>query len=103
MLELKVAEMSAPAGSRSVPESLLASATWYQVPANVAPEKSRSTLTAPALPSTPLVAVQESGSNFAFTTIVTLSWSSDPQILAAFWKTYRRWAPTVVPGFPPTG
>ena len=51
MLELKVALMSLLGPERSAPASRLASAWWYQVPANGAPEKSRCTVVGPALSS----------------------------------------------------
>src|SRR5882672_12327210 len=70
----------------------------------IAPGKSRCTVVGPALPRTPLDASQGvSGPNCAFTRTTTLLLSRVPQMFAAVWKTKSRCAPTVVPGFPPTG
>src|SRR5437867_9965575 len=103
MSELNWATMSDVEGSRSSPASLLASAWWYQVFSNGALGKLAWIVLGPALPSTALEPSQSSGSKFESTRISTLLGSRLPQMLAAYWKTYRRCSPTVVPGLPPTG
>src|SRR4051812_34771271 len=103
MVELKRVLMSLRVGSRSDPARRLASAEWYSTPGLIAPGNPTKNWTAPVLPSTADVAVQVSGSNVALTMMGTLLGSSEPQMFAAVWKTNRRCAPTVTPGFPPTG
>ena len=83
--------------------SLLASDCLYQWPATGAPGKSRKELSDAVLPSVALVAVQVCAANDALMVIVTLSGRVPAQMLAAWLKMNRRWAPSVVPGLPPTG
>src|SRR5206468_8505403 len=92
-----------PGVATSSPASLLASALGYQVLARGALVKSRQISLAPAEPSVALVAVQDSGTNEAPMRIVTLLLKVAPQILAAYWKAFRRCWPSVAPGLPPTG
>ena len=101
--ELNRALMSS-LGERSVPASLFASAIEYHVLATSAPLKSDASVTAPALPSTPLVESQGvSGSKLAATRIVTLSGRYAPQMRPAAVNTLMRCWPSVVPGLPPIG
>src|SRR5258705_9464899 len=103
MSELKVVLMSFTPGLTSNPASLLASACWYQVLGKGAFAKFRCEDPAEALPRTPLVASQVCGFIWAPTRICTELLRMLPQMFAAYWNTYRRCSPSVVPGFPPTG
>src|SRR6266404_2942554 len=103
MALLNVALMSSVWGIRSLPNRLLPRATANHVLASGAPAKSRTTLTGPAEPRTAEVELQDKGSNFAPTRIVTGLLRSAPQRFPACWNALNRWAPIVVPGFPPTG
>src|SRR5690348_16804331 len=93
----------------STPERLLASAAPYHVAGNSAPgkspmpPKSLQMVRVPAEPRVAAVAVQERGSKVANILISTLLSRFAPQTLAANWKAFRRCAPRVVPGLPPTG
>src|SRR5262245_33134640 len=95
--------MSLVPGARSEPASLLASACGYQVPANGALVKSRTSVLAPAEPSVALTAEQLSGSIEASTVTATALLRRAPHRSAAYWKAIRRCAPRVVPALPPTG
>src|SRR5262245_39049160 len=103
MALLNVALMSSVLGIRSLPKRLLAWATANHVIGEGAPAKSRTTLTGPADPSTAEVELHVNGLNCAPTRIVTGLVRSEPQMFAACWNALKRWAPIVVPVFPPTG
>src|SRR5215510_5196349 len=95
--------MSSLPGSRSVPARLLARATAYQVADSGAPAKSRKSAFGAAAPRTAEVMLQGSESKLAPTEIGSLLLSKAPQMSAACWMAFSRWAPSVVPGLPPTG
>src|SRR5262245_63797701 len=95
--------MASLAGARSVPLSLLASACGKYVFEYGAFAKPEWTVVAPAEPSVALEAEHVSESIVAATRIVTALESCAPQTDAAYVNAFRRWAPSVVPAFPPTG
>src|ERR1041385_5522101 len=101
-LTLNRARICGVVGSICAPNSLLASATEYQVFGNgkIADEN---TCVAPALPSVAALALQESAAHAASITIVGTEVRFAPQMLAAAWKTFSRCCPSVVPGLPPIG
>src|SRR5262249_16494988 len=57
----------------------------------------------PATPSTPIVAVQDSGTKLASILTGALGLSAALQMAAAYLKASKRCCPTVVPALPPTG
>src|SRR6185369_8359997 len=103
MTLLNCAVMSLSPAARSLPASAFASASGYHVPANGAPGKSRTTLVGEAWPSVAVVLVHGSGSMVASTSTVVPLTSDAPHRLAACSNAFRRCAPSVVPGLPPTG
>src|SRR5512143_3485967 len=101
---LKVAARSAVPGARSAPLRLLASACANHVLATGAPAKSRCTVLGPAKPSSaPPPPHGVRGSKLLSASITTLLERTLSQRLAASLKAFRRSAPSVVPGFPPSG
>jgi hypothetical protein len=65
--------------------------------------KSRRKAKGAAWPRSAEVLLHVSGLNEALTWIVTELERRAPQKSAAYWNAISRWAPTVVPVFPPTG
>jgi hypothetical protein len=80
---LNVALMSNPL-SMSNPTNLFTNATGYHVAGLGAPAKSRQKLVGPACPRVALVALHDSGSNFAPTCTGTLLSRRAPQMSAAY-------------------
>src|SRR5579859_2450470 len=100
---LNCTPISVVVGSRSPPDSALASAAGYHVPGTLAPAKSAKSLCGPPSPSTAELSSQLSA--FQVTSAVmagTLSRVA-PHLLAAAWTAISLCCPSVVPELPPTG
>src|SRR5258707_8990134 len=100
---LNCARISTVAGSRSLPNSALASAAGYQVPGTLAPAKSCQALCAPVTPNSAESAAQLRAFQVTRAVMVGTLSRVAPHLLAAAWIAIILCCPRVVPVLPPTG